>query len=109
MLSATDGRCVGDHGTILHYTGSAWQTVTSPSTTEWYSISMDSAQDGWASGAGGAVMHYTNGAWKLDAQATITGYDLSSIAMVSATEGWVVGQKDIIRHDHGGQWSTYQV
>ena len=88
MFSATDGWAVGYYGTVLHWNGSAWTKVTSPTTYDLYSIAMVSATDGWAMGKNGTILHWNGSAWTKVTSPTT--YDLRSIAMVSATDGWAV-------------------
>ena len=91
MVSATNGWAVGYKGTILHWNGSAWSAVTSPTTNTLTSISMVSANDGWAVGlgatsTGGTFLRWNGSAWSIfDNPST---YPLYSVAMVSAADGW---------------------
>jgi hypothetical protein len=47
------------NGVILHYEGSGWVRVNSPTTKSLASVAMDSATDGWAVGNNGTIVHYT--------------------------------------------------
>ena len=91
MVLATNGWAVGYKGTILHWNGSAWSAVTSPTTNTLTSISMVSANDGWAVGlgatsTGGTFLRWNGSAWSIfDNPST---YPLYSVAMVSAADGW---------------------
>ncbi len=41
---------VGDGGTIVHWSGSSWTTVVSPTTLNLYSVVFTNPTDGWAVG-----------------------------------------------------------
>ena len=48
---------MGENGTILHWDGSAWTLVTSPTSDAKTSIAMVSATDGWAVGGEDVIWH----------------------------------------------------
>jgi hypothetical protein len=68
MLSTNDGWMVGaDYigdnqysGTILHWDGSTWTPVNSPTTNILRSIDMISPAEGWAVATGDVILRYTN-------------------------------------------------
>lgn len=58
MLSSTDGWAVGYDGAILHWDGSSWTKVASPTDKSLGSIKMVSTSDGWAVGRSGTILHW---------------------------------------------------
>jgi len=95
MVSANEGWAVGSGGTILHYSGGSWGTVTSP-TIEWLSsVFMVIPGEGWAVGAKGTILHYSGGSWSTVTSPTTTNW-LNSVFMVCTGEGWAVGDKGMI-------------
>jgi hypothetical protein len=113
MASATEGWAVGyssgGEGTMLHYSGGSWSTVTSPTSpaADLTSVFMVSASDGWAVGAVGGlgvILHYSGGSWST--VTSPTSNCLYSVFMVSASDGWAVGTGGTIIHYSGGSWST---
>ena len=95
MLSSTDGWIVGAlPGTILHWDGSAWQSVTSPTSGYLNDIDMLSATDGWAVGnsgsyTNGAVIHWNGSSWQ-NVSLPAGVYELEDLSMDSASDGWAV-------------------
>ena len=61
MESTADGWAVGDHGTILHYSGGQWTQVSDPTSSVLASVALVSATDGWVVGWDGTILHYGSG------------------------------------------------
>ena len=62
MVTADNGWAVGgafDTSIILHWDGSEWSQVASPSPLSVEAVDMVSADDGWALGLQGAILHYS--------------------------------------------------
>ena len=78
-VSSNDVWTVGANGTIVHYTGGVWQSVTSPVSTNLRRIAMLSATEGWIVGAGGTILHYENGTWQTVASPVITDWSLAKM------------------------------
>jgi hypothetical protein len=118
MVSATDGWAVGGEGTMLHWDGTRWQPVASPTTISFHSIDMVSARDGWIVGGDGwggqgIILHWDGEAWQeVPLPATLT---LRSVSMVSKDDGWAVGFRsatyglgnNYILHWDGASWQVY--
>jgi photosystem II stability/assembly factor-like uncharacterized protein len=100
MVASADGWAVGGAGAILHWNGSTWTKVNSP-TTEWLeAVTMSSSNDGWAVGWNGTILRWDGNAWNVVSSPTVD--HLSSVAMVTATDGWIVG--GVILHWNGSAW-----
>jgi hypothetical protein len=103
MANATDECAGGEPATIVHWNGTQWSSVASPTTNNLNSVFMVSAADGWAVGGYGMIIHWDGTQWN---NVTSIPCDyLSSVFMVNATDGWTVGGGTIIRWD-GVQWSN---
>jgi len=58
MINSTDGWAVGSDGCIIHWDGTNWNKVTSPTTAWLNSVDMISSTDGWIVGADGNIYHW---------------------------------------------------
>lgn len=91
MLSSTEGWAVGSDGTILHYNGSIWATVSSPTTADFYGIEMLSST-GWILGHvsnATVFLKYDGATWSIEQ--LVQDVSLSSFDMLTETSGWAVG------------------
>ncbi|MCH7759370.1 hypothetical protein IID20_03370 [Patescibacteria group bacterium] len=105
MVSASDGWAVGEGGTIIHYDGTSWLSVSSPTNKELNSIFMVSASDGWTVGEDGIILNYDGSDWS---EFIDTGDEVwSDVFMVSASDGWMVGDSGRIYHYDGSDWSEF--
>ena len=55
LHGSPDAWAVGDSGTILHWTGTTWESMTSPTNAPLYAIQMIDANNGWAGGGNNAT------------------------------------------------------
>ena len=105
MLSLTDGWAVGSEGTILHYDGTSWSEVSSPTSNDLYSVSMVSPTDGWTVGGTleqSTILHYDGTFWSK--VSSPTSNQLLSVTMLSPIDGWAVGWGNLFHYD-GTSWS----
>jgi len=106
MVGADDGWAVGYKGTIIHWDGTEWSNVTSPTTANLYSLHMVSADDGWAVGYPvgyyGTIIHWDGTEWSNVTSPTTL--PLESLHMVSADDGWAVGWFGTIIRWTGAEW-----
>jgi len=61
MVNANDGWAVGTSGRVLHYNGSNWSNVSTPATSDLYSVSFNSSADGVITGKNSKVYYYNSG------------------------------------------------
>jgi hypothetical protein len=85
---------VGESGTILHYTGGAWQLFSSPTNAWLNAVTMVSPDEGWAVGDGGVILHYAGGLW--GATISPAWFSLYDVAIPSPAAGWIVGADTIL-------------
>ena len=134
-VSPVDAWAVGTGGAIMHWDGSFWQSVASPTTTSLAAVTMVSAIDGWAVGAQGVMFPWNGVAWR-QVDSPTTEYLTSSLLlppllspsplpsslsfplsppllpspsfpvdMVSSIDGWAVGMHGVILRWDGVDWS----
>ena len=89
MINANEGWAVGTAGTIIHWNGTTWTTVTSPTTNTLFSVFMVDANEGLATGGNGTIIHWDGIAWNNITSPTQS--HLFSVFLVSADDRWVVG------------------
>jgi len=95
-IASNDVWAVGNNGTIVHYNGIAWQTVSSPVTANLKEVVMISPTKGWIVGDGGTILYYSNGSWQSVASPVTT--DLHDISVSPSGEAWAVGDGGVILH-----------
>ena len=131
--SATDAWAVGSyadssqvsHSLTLHWNGSTWSRVTSPSpsrSTAGYGtyllgVSAVSPTDAWAVGyyrnsTGGAhplILHWNGSTWSRVTSPNPGGTHLLGVSAVSPTDAWAVGwygaKASLILHWNGSAWA----
>jgi hypothetical protein len=80
VASATEAFAVGDNGTILHWNGTSWTSMTAP-TDPWAGVRLNavwgsSPTNVFAAGAGGMLLRYGGARWAevaIDAANDLTG------------------------------------
>ena len=106
-LTKLDAWAVGESGTIVHWNGNTWATVSSPITDNLYSVVFTNATNGWAVGGSSSkgVILYYNGTWNVWTRISFSGYtdkfDTINTTLYSVTVssdgmvGWIVGAEGI--------------
>ena len=95
----SNGWAVGLGGTIIHYDGTVWSSVRSPTKAVLRDVILRSATVGWAIGDR-IILHYDGQHWTGEP----TSARLMSLSLVSVDEGWAVGENGVILHLGGDQW-----
>jgi len=104
FVADDNGWAVGKSGTVIHYDGTAWETVDAGTGDDLNSVSFADANNGWAVGKGGTVLYYNGTEWtEQDADVT---KDLYSVFAVSATDVWAAGKSGTMVHFDGSAWSS---
>jgi hypothetical protein len=75
-------------GTILHWDGSNWLAVSSPTGKDLYSIYMLLENDGWAGGRFHCLLHWDGKEWTEVGNPVET---IFSIYMLAPNDGWIAG------------------
>jgi hypothetical protein len=100
--SSSDVFAVGYSGTILHYNGSAWSTMTSHTSYPLYAVWGSSSSDVFAVGEAGTILHYNGSVWS--AMTSRTTNDLDGVWGSSSSDVFAVGKAGTIRHYNGSVW-----
>jgi len=90
MLSGSEGWAVGDHGTIIQWNGSRWNSVTDPTRLQLHGVWLASTDDGWAVGASGGIFRRKDHYWNLY-QTLPSGADLFDVHGPASNDAWAVG------------------
>ena len=118
MVSTHDGWAVGYESEVngwpigsvlLHWDGSAWNRVTSPTNNPLFAVKMISANNGWVVGRFGQKLHWDGSTWS-DFPCEEYCVDLGSIDFSSANDGWAVGfdnSNGKIERWDGSTWSSF--
>jgi hypothetical protein len=101
--SGSDIFAVGTNGTILHYDGTSWSSMASPTTYRLSGVWGSSGSDVFASGSYGIIIHYNGTSWS--SMASPTSLFLFDIWGSSGSDVFAVGEQGIIFHYNGANWS----
>ena len=96
MITQDDGWIVGAHGTILHWDGVGWSSVSNPTSEDLRSVSMVKTDFGYAVGHEGTILYWDGSSWRIQGSPTtanlysvsVVGYRFGSLWLV---DGWAVG------------------
>ncbi|MBN1440912.1 MAG: hypothetical protein JW929_16005 [Anaerolineales bacterium] len=108
ILTPTEGWAVGDGGVILHWDGSAWRAVESPTDKDLDGLVFTSITSGWASSRDGVILRYALGEWW-----TYSAMAPSPRRMVmdpDGEDGWILGswnRGDIVLRWDGEDWVAF--
>ena len=98
IVAPNDVWVSGQGGRILHYNGTAWSLVPSPTSYSLYGL--DRAPDAslWAVGFNSTVLRYSGGRWMEVTRSVVS--DLHDVVWDDA-DGWAVGGVGRILHHSG--------
>lgn len=104
-VSNTSWYAVGRQGTILHYDGSTWKVMQSPTRLDLWAVWGSSDRNVYAVGDEGVILRYDGIGWQFVRQASGTNADnLISIWGLSDNLIFVGGYGRVLKYD-GSQWS----
>jgi hypothetical protein len=89
---------------IIHWAGTSWNTVTSPTGRDLYSAFCVKANDCWAVGYYGTIIRWNGASWS--AVTSQTNDFLSSVFCVGSSDCWAVGGSKDIHQWSMSSWST---
>ena len=95
---------VGAKGTILHYDGSAWTQIDSPTSVDLYGVWVYDTSFALAVGEGGTILSYNGSQWIQTLP--IINTNLYGIWGSSDTNVYAVGQQGIVLHFDGTAWTV---
>ena len=102
--SATDVYAVGGAGTLLHYDGTAWTTLTSGTTAPLRAVWGASPADVFAAGNGGVVLHFDGTNWNPLGSGTTT--TLMALWGTSGSEVYALNSGGALFRYNGSGWSA---
>ena len=102
-VSAADVFAVGDGGSILRRTNSAWSVMASGTTKNLRGVWAASSSDVWASGVTGTVLHYNGTAWST--RTTPTTSDMDAVWGSGPNDVWFAGGGTVL-HWNGSAFTT---
>jgi len=102
-VSASDVFAVGDSGTILRRSPTAWTAMSSGTTNKLLGVWAASSSDVWAVGLAGTILRFNGTAWS--AVTGITTLDLDAVWGSGPNDVWLVGLGTVL-HWNGTVYST---
>ncbi|MEA3435396.1 MAG: hypothetical protein U9R43_02950 [Thermodesulfobacteriota bacterium] len=102
--SGTDVFAVGSDGTVLHYDGNNWSSMTSGTTEHLNGVWGSSGTDVFAVGLNGTVLHYDGNNWSSMTSGTLE--HLYDVWGSSGTDVFAVGYNGTVLHYDGINWSS---
>jgi hypothetical protein len=97
--SGSDVFTVGDYGTILHYDGRGWSSMSSGPTESLYSAWGSSPTDMFAAGYNGFILHYNGSTWSpITSPVNVTLNSLFGVPSDSGVDVFAAGNKGTILH-----------
>ena len=115
-LTQLNAWAVGDNGIIVTWDGTQWQTVSSPTSMNLYSVTFNDVNNGWAVGGSeseGVILYY-NGTWNEWNRISFSGFTdefdtvndtLYSVSISSdGLNGWIVGAGGVTLNWAGDTW-----
>ncbi len=99
---AGDLWAVGEHGTLVHSTGSDWAPVASGTSNELFRVWGTGPRDVWAVGEAGLVLHYDGVSWT--STPGLANATLSCVFGSGPNDVWVAGQQTEALHWDGAHW-----
>jgi hypothetical protein len=104
-LSPTDLWAVGVFGTLLHFDGTTWSCVASPTTSSLRAVWGARSDELWAAGgdgSAGVILHGDGRAWSV---ALRPSFALAGLGGSGPSDVWAVGAGGAILHWDGSTWS----
>jgi C-terminal processing protease CtpA/Prc/photosystem II stability/assembly factor-like uncharacterized protein len=112
--SSSDVFAAGDAGTILHYNGQTWNTMTSGASSDLKGIWGISSTDVFAVGYSGTILHYNGQAWNNEFKDNTC--QLNSVWGTSSSDVFAVGYMSVakkveglILHFDGKNWTKMDI
>lgn len=98
-----DAWAVGDHGTAVHFDGTAWVAAAISTSSSVRGVWGSSRDDVWAVGQG--VFHWDGTEWSTSVAASF----LEAVWGSGPTDVWAAGDGSTVLHWDGSAWSTTTV
>jgi len=105
--SGTDGWLCGDNGRIFHFTGTAWNSVSTTTSDDFYCIYALSANNCWVGGTNGSLYHYEGVTWVKTY--TPTNSTIREMAFNGPIDGWAVCDGGVVLKYDGVEWRKVDI
>ncbi|HET9620734.1 MAG TPA: hypothetical protein VFP84_05190 [Kofleriaceae bacterium] len=102
-VSASDVFAVGDSGTIIRRSPTAWTTMTSGTTNNLRGVWAISSSDVWAVGSSGTILHFNGTAWSAVSGGGTT--NLEAVWASGSSDVWICGGGTVL-HWNGSSVSS---
>src|SRR5215472_1275649 len=102
---ASDAWVVGLSGTILHWDGLGWTSVSSGTMESLYAVWGSEVSDVWAVGDAGTILHWDGNAWTNTLSGTMDY--VRGVWGSGASDVWAVGYTGTIFHWDGSGWTSF--
>ena len=105
--SGTNVYAVGLAGTVLHWSGGAWEAESDPDlgTDDLYAVWGSSASNVWAVGDFGRIVHFDGADWTTVISDPATAEPLFAVWGNAANSAWAVGNAGTVLHWDGSSWT----
>lgn len=118
-FGSDDMHVVGNEGTLLHYDGTEWSVMTSPTDQDLWGVWGAAPNDLWAVGGTArsstgtpTLLHYDGAAWSTVTPPALTPSNVKAFFKVwgsSASDVYVVGDVGVVIHYDGTSWEELLV
>ena len=102
-FSSTDIFAVGDNGLILHYDGTRWTMMSSPTTEHLHGVWGTAHDNMYAVGTNCTIIHYDGTAWRLETY-PVSSSQLYGVWGSGPSDVWAVGTIQQMYHWNGSSW-----
>jgi photosystem II stability/assembly factor-like uncharacterized protein len=89
---------------MLHYNGTNWEQVTSPTQNNLIAAKMINANNGWAVGEQGTILHYDGNQWQVFSMPQ--SVRINAINVIDENTVWFGGNKGFIYIYQSGKFTT---
>ncbi len=108
MVSSATGWAVGDNGVILHWNGSAWSAIESPTDKDLDGLVFTSNVSGWVYGTEGVILRYAHGEWWT--YSSMAPNPRRMVMDPEGEDGWILGSwqlGDVVLRWDGKDWVRF--
>ncbi len=103
--SASDVWAVGWNGTILHFNGTAWSSVSpTPTHNALRAVWGTAPNDIWAVGVSSTILHYDGASWRDASPGFSTDRSFLGVWGSAPNDVWAVGDFGSLAHYDGSSW-----
>jgi len=108
MIATDDGWAVGAGGAILHWDGTKWTAVESPTGTDLDELAFSSSVSGWAASSQGVILRYALGNWWV--YSSLAPNPRRMAIDPDGEDGWMLGSRqsgDVVLRWDTKDWTRF--